>query len=150
MLDYKEHKLLMVGSIGTVILVIGCVIFQSAIDRRLYDWKLLPEPQRLTELYFNNSAHLPATYVTGTTQVFSFTVHNLEYNNMTYNYSVSSRSSNYTTTDLVSGSFYLRANLYKDIRINLTMPDLGPRGQILVSLSSPKESIDYWVSEGAQ
>jgi len=121
------------------------VLNASAIKKQLNDWKLLPEPERLTELYFNNSSNLPMTYTPNQSQSFSFTVHNVEYRNMTYYYTISVGSSQSSSTPLQRGSFYLAQNQYKNIPVSLMVPDLGSRIQIIVTLTNPSESIDYWV-----
>ena len=126
------------------------VLNASAIKKQLNDWKLLPEPERLTELYFNNSSNLPTTYTPNQSQSFSFSVHNLEYRNMSYYYTISVGSGQSSSTPLQRGSFYLAQNHYKKIPVSLAMPDLGSRTKVIVSLTNPNESIDYWVTRASQ
>jgi hypothetical protein len=130
-----------------VVIVIGAgVIFRHPIKNQLNSWKLLPEPEKLTELYFNNSSTLPSTYIPGVPQLISFTVHNLEYQNWTYHYSVTAISSSNTITSISSGTFKLSQNQYKSVPVDVAIPDLGSKVEVDVTLSAPNQSIDYLVN----
>src|SRR3989344_5879352 len=50
---------------------------------------LLPEPERLTALYFEDHLNLPKRVEKGKGYPFRFTIHNLEYQNVTYPYEIS-------------------------------------------------------------
>ena len=104
----------------------------------------MPEPEKLTELYFVNPNHLPSKYKPGQTQTVSFTTHNLEYQTTDYQYQIieASQTTNQTAT-LATGSFTLPQNLYHTISVNISTPDFGPRVKVEVVLSNVNESIDY-------
>jgi hypothetical protein len=139
--------------IGVVILggiLIG-ILEATPIRNQLNVWKLLPEPERLTELYFNNNAQLPTHYIPGQPQKTSFTVHNLEYQNTAYFYTVTAVPDGSTTsTALANGVLSLAQNQSVTTPITVTLPDLGPRVKVVVKLSNENESIDYWVTKGVQ
>ena len=135
-----------VGIVIVGVILIGIVAAQP-IKSQLNAWKLLPQPERLTELYFNNSAHLPARYTPGQPQTLSFTVHNLEYRTMSYPYTVTATpDGSQTATPLASGTLKnLSQNQAIATPLNFTLPDLGPRVKVSINLPSVNESIDYWV-----
>lgn len=121
-------------------------MFWIPIKTTLADWKFLPQPQKLTELYFTNPNSLPTGYSIGQPQIISFMVHNLEYKTKDYRFNIiESDQGGNTIKTLASGSFILRQNDFKNETINVTPVDLGPRVKIEVSLENINESIDYWV-----
>src|SRR5579862_8331355 len=86
---------------------------QQIIDQ-LNKWKLLPQPETFTELYFNNSTNLPS-YVKQNQQIkFAFTVHNLEYKTYTYPYEIYLEQNN-EKTEIKKSNFTLNQNQYKTI-----------------------------------
>jgi hypothetical protein len=143
----KRRNLTILGSV----LAIGCLtiiitLSSSAIDRQLHSWKLLPEPERLTELYFTDHAALPTSYSPGATQTVSFTVHNLEYRTTSYHFVISQRSqTGKQTLGLASGNFTLKQNQYSNQKITVSLGDLD-RSQVIVSLTPGNENINYWVT----
>lgn len=131
-------------AVGIIIIIGLGAIFHSPINHQLSGWKLLPEPEKLTELYFTQPNSLPKTYVPGQAQTVGFTVHNLEYQTTTYHYDIieSSLDNNQTQT-LTTGSFTLNQNGYKQTSVNISTADLGQRAKVEVELVNQNESIDY-------
>jgi len=107
-------------------------------------WKLLPEPEKLTELYFTRPNNLPTKYTPGQTQTVSFTTHNLEYQTVDYHYQITeqSQTTNQSQT-LASGSFTLPQDIYHTTSVSIPTADLGPRVKVEVDLTNVNESIDY-------
>src|SRR5713226_1082737 len=74
-----------------VTLIVGMLIFfnlnRASVNNELVTLDLIPKPEKLTELYFNNNANLPSS----ATQVisFAFVIHNLETTDYRYVYDVS-------------------------------------------------------------
>ena len=129
---------------------VGVIVIASLkapqIKNQLNAWKLLPQPEKLTELYYANSTQLPTTYTPNQPQSFKFTTHNLEYQDLTYHYSVTAQADgSQTTTPISTGSFNLNQNQSTTTPITVTLPDLGPRVKVTVTLTTTNESIDYWV-----
>ena len=107
-------------------------------------WKLLPEPERLTELYFTHPNSLPASYVPGQQQTVRFTVHNLEYATTDYHYViVETNQDGSQSQTLASSSFTLPQNGYKKAAVNISTVDLGSHVKLEVDLKNVNESIDY-------
>lgn len=70
----------------------------------------------LTELYLNNHTALPSTISLNKMYGFSFTTHNLEYQEVMYNYSVDAYSQNGTLLFSIDhGNFTLQNNQTKTI-----------------------------------
>lgn len=71
----------------------------------------------LTELYINNHTDLPKNVYLDKTYNFSFTTHNLEYQDVAYNYTVKAYDVNGTLiSELYSGTFTLPHNESKTIK----------------------------------
>ncbi|HVZ10874.1 MAG TPA: hypothetical protein VG941_00385 [Candidatus Paceibacterota bacterium] len=84
----KWHSIWLIAIFSLAIIGAG-YIWQRPIKAQLNDWKLLPQPERFTELYFNDPASLPYTAARSSRLGFSFTIHNLEGSDQDYHYVVS-------------------------------------------------------------
>lgn len=116
---------------------------QQIIDQ-MNAWKLLPEPETFTELYFNNSANLPSTVKIGTPLKFSFVIHNEEYQTMNYPYQVYIASpSGEQLIDL--RSITLNQNEYKTISEAFSIPTPMKRDEVIVKLTNLNQQIDFWI-----
>lgn len=136
---------------SAALILLLSIVLAPNIKTQLNAWKLLPQPERLTELYFTAPNNLPATYVSGQSQTVSFTVHNLEYRTTTYNYVISEDSLDNTTSQtLAHGTFTLAQDQSKKEKLDITLTDIGHRIKIKVDLQGRNESIDYLMNkEGA-
>lgn len=104
----------------------------------------MPEPERLTELYFAHPNSLPTKYVPGQLQTVSFTVHNLEYQTTDYTYKIVEVSTDSSQAQiLTTGSFTLQQNIYKQETVNISTADLGQHVKVDVDLVKQNETIDY-------
>ncbi len=73
----------------------------------------------LTELYLENHTELPKNVFLNKTYSFSFTTHNLEYQDVEYNYAVNAYDINNSLLfSIENGSFTLANNESKTININ--------------------------------
>jgi uncharacterized membrane protein len=143
----KKYRTYVAAFSVAIIVILGFFV-APAIHRQLNDWKLLPEPERLTELYFTDPNNLPSSYSVGQQQTVRFTVHNLEYRTTTYNYVVSDAASDGSqTSNVTTGSFTLAQNASKQVVINIVLPDVGTHGTVSVKLPEQNEAIDYLVQK---
>lgn len=133
---------------------------RQAIYDQMYDWKLIPRPERLTELYFTDHRNLPATYAPGQQQTVKFTVHNLEHRRTTYKYAVVQQTQDsQTETQLAAGTFALSHDQTQAVTTAITPTNHGGRSRITVNLtyngiafgeddpSKQTQSIHYWVTK---
>jgi hypothetical protein len=133
-----------------VIVVIGMLIFfnldRASIDNELITLDLIPKPEKLTELYFNDNANLPSSARANQTIHFAFVIHNLETIDYQYIYDVSVNT-NGTRHMLDTGKVLVKNNLYyvKNEQFDL-MNSLG-RQEVVVELTNKRQSIDFWIGE---
>jgi len=99
----------------------------------------------LTELYFTNHTSLPSEAEVNSTYDFAFTIHNLEYQTMTYQYSI---VVDYNDTERVLGvnNVTLEDNASVSVPEKFWIMDDFTRAKVSVVLSS-NESIDFWVTK---
>ncbi len=132
---------------------------KSVLAGHLHAWKLLPRPERLTELYFADHEHLPVTLGLADKQTVNFVVNNLEHETVDYTYTIFARSgANGQEAALDTGHVKLDHAASQTITRTITPPQLGRRLAIGVRLAhdepsvggdtaKPKtQSIHYWVT----
>jgi len=150
---YQKNRSATVLLFCTLILVIvvSSSWWRPALTNQLNKWKLLPEPEKLTELYFTQPNDLPSTYVPGEAQKVNFTVHNIEYQTMTYHYKIIEESQDGAQQQLLtSSSFKLGQNQYQSVSFTGPLVDMGVNTKVVVELPTVNESIDYLLIRSAQ
>jgi hypothetical protein len=134
----------MIATGGVVLLIALGTALHAPVDRQLHAWKLLPEPEKLTELYFTSPNTLPSTYTPGQTQTVSFTTHNLEYQTTDYSYRITESAPDGSRAQTVAtGAFSLPQNAYKRQNVIIPTADIGQNVKVEVELMNVHESIDY-------
>src|SRR5450631_3792014 len=113
-------------SIG-VVLVAGTLFFfnvnRAAVDNELATLDLIPKPEKLTELYFNDNAKLP-TSATNQPVSFAFVIHNLETTDYQYVYVVSVNA-NGVRHIVDSGNVMVNNNQYYTKNENFNLMNVG-------------------------
>lgn len=130
-----------------VVAVAGTLLWRTpAAQARLADWKLLPQPEAYTELYFNNSQELPSVPTTQSIS-FSFHLHNVEGATVTYPYDVVAYGANGVATVVKNGSVTLGNGIYTDVPVTFVLPkaDQTGRTEVLVILPIQNQTIDFWL-----
>ena len=133
-----------------VTLVVGMLIFynlnKAAIYNELVTLDLVPKPEKLTELYFDNNANLPSSATSNQAISFAFVIHNLETTDYQYVYVVSVNA-NGKRHIVDRGNVLVKNNQYyvKNEKFNL-MNSPG-RQEVVVELTNKQQSIDFWVGE---
>lgn len=90
----------------------------------------------LTELYIENHTGLPVNVFLGKGYNFSFTTHNLEYQDVMYNYSVEAYDVNKSLLfEVDNGVFTLADNESKTIPVNYTFDSAFKRSEIEVKIT---------------
>jgi hypothetical protein len=147
---YPSATLLLFCALVLVI-IISSSWWRPAITNQLNKWKLLPQPEKLTELYFTQPNSLPSTYMPGESQKVNFTVHNIEYQTMTYSYKIVEENQDGSQQQvLASNSFTLDQNQYQSVSFTGPLADMGPEAKVVVELPTVNESIDYLLTRSTQ
>lgn len=118
---------------------------RSAIAAQMNAWQLLPQPERFTELYFNNYLQLPKTAVARKAFSFSFTIHNLEGAPTTYPYQVYFEYPNGNQAVFEDGSVTVPDGATSSIPVAYQFPASDLVGQVVVELTSLGQKIDFIV-----
>ncbi len=108
------------------------------------------QPERFTELYFENHLTLPKNITMYQTEKFSFTIHNLEYKDMQYPYEVYIKclqiGCNGEKQLIDEGKFTLKHDKYKTIDENYTITLPTARVQIIINLiNKNNQQIHFWI-----
>src|SRR3989344_1552895 len=132
-------------SIGIISCLIGFMLFygigrQDAIIAQLHAWRLLPEPETLTEAYFEDHLKLPQKVVKGSSYPFRFTIHNLEYKDTLYAYEVTAIEAA-NKENIASGSVNLKHDEYKTIDASFSAKREYGRTKIEVNLQGRNQPI---------
>jgi hypothetical protein len=141
-----------------IVLCSGIFVFSKpALASRLEAWKILPRPERFTELYFAIPEQLPSTFMSARSQPVSFTVHNLEEQKTIYGYRIVAKASSKQQV-LAHGQFALAHGESKNITRPILLPPLDERIEVQVVLeyqgiqsghnapSLETQSIHYWLN----
>lgn len=110
----------------------------------LASYHLLPEPETLTELYFEDHLNLPKKLVLNKSYNFSFTIHNLEYKDMTYSYQISAISNEWTEK-ITKGEKTLKHDEYATIPVEFKLKNKADRVKIEVNLIDLSQPIHFWM-----
>lgn len=143
----KQLTLLLSGAVLATILFLLVFIDKNAVIAFLNKHNLLPQPERFTELYFEDHETLPKQIIATEEADFKFTVHNLEYEPFTYDYKVEAISTQESKL-LDQGSFTLEHDTYKTLAntISTSTEEANIRTKINVSLENKNQSIHFWVN----
>lgn len=118
--------------------------FYSFLEREQF----IPHQEAFTELYFTDSAALPATIVKGDKVAFSFTIHNLEGHAMAYPYDVFVVPSTTTSTVmLASGTSTLANGERTNITVQLSFAKSLNRSEVVVRLPESDKKIRFHVNK---
>lgn len=122
-------------------------------------WRLLPRPERVTELYFTDHRQLQDRTSFDAPQIVEFTVNNLEHQATTYTYTLSVVSEDSPEERQLSrDSFSLAHDRSKSIANSVDLPP-HKRAVIKVDLeyksiangddtaSAQRQSIHYWTTD---
>lgn len=140
------------------LLGIGAIGFlnRTALAKEAHNWHILPQPERLTELYFTEPNQLPNG--SSSEQMIAFTVRNLEYQTTTYTYTILAESEDEDEVEHVlgEGAFTLNQNQSGTTSKTVRLPSLSGRAKVRVVLdyegfnakggvlASHRQSIHYW------
>ena len=142
---FKRASLL-VGAVLVVEMLFFLNVNRASIYDKLVTFDLIPKPEKMTELYFNNNADLPDSATSNQEIHFAFVIHNLETTDYQYIYVVFVTTSG--TTHIVDrGTVLVKNNQYhvKNEKFHL-MQSLG-RQKVTVELTNKQQAIDFWIGD---
>lgn len=130
-----------------VMLVICVILFalyslRGAIFNKMDDLKLIPQPEKFTELYFEKYADLPNSISTNTPVSFSFTIHNLEGQDMNYPYNMYIKD-DFGTTTVKSSSVLIKNQEYKTITESYKFKSVNSQKTLFVELPSKHQELHF-------
>jgi hypothetical protein len=133
-----------------VTLVAGVVIFcnlnRAAVDNELINLDLIPKPETMTELYFNNNAKLPSSAPENRVISFTFVIHNLEMTNYQYAYEITVNT-NGTRHIIDSGNILVKNNQYYIKNEQFKLANASEKQEVVVELLNKQQSIDFWIGD---
>ena len=143
---FKLASVLMIG----VTLVVGMLIFynfnQVAINNELATLDLIPKPEKLTELYFNDNANLPGSATGNQGISFAFVIHNLETTDYQYVFEVSVIA-NGTRHIVDSENVMVKNNQYYVKNEGFYLMNSPGRQKVVVELTNKQQSIGFWTGK---
>jgi hypothetical protein len=139
---------LLFSLLGVVLLVGVFILFnvnKVLIHDQLIALDLLPKPEKLTELYFNDGANLSSSVTANRSIQFSFVIHNLEATDYQYTYAISVNA-NSTRQIVDSGIAFVKNEQYYVKYEKFTLIQVSGRQNVVVELTNKRQSIDFWIS----
>ena len=105
---------------------------------------LKPQPERYTELYFDQPATLPSVWPAKPVG-FAFHVHNVEGRPVTYHYTVLETSATGVQTTVQAGQLALASDAAQDVAVQLALPVAKTRTEVTVVLPDQQQQIHFWI-----
>lgn len=103
-----------------------------------------PQPERFTELYFNQPQQLPSVWP-GKPVAFAFHVHNVEGRGMTYNYQVLEATAADPQLAVKQGRLALASGGEQDVPVQLVVPEAKVRTEVTVLFPDTQQQIHFWI-----
>jgi hypothetical protein len=117
---------------------------KSAVYAELNTLNLIPQPERFTELYFEDASNLPRKTVAKQGISFSFGIHNVEYATTVYPYEVDFEYPDGSEVAIAQGTVTLASNASTTIPVTYVFQDSNVTGKVVVTLPSENnQSIDF-------
>jgi len=138
----------LIGFAAGCLLYAALILFrnQGKVEARLKEWKLLPMPETLTELYFEDHLKLAQYLDSSKPYKFSFTIHNLEYKTMTYRYRVTATSAQGSSI-WDEGEVSIPHDAKRTISESIFDKILRTRTKVEVILVDQNQPIHFWLDK---
>jgi uncharacterized membrane protein len=125
-----------------VLVIVGVLLGQNKTISHAFYLATTKQPERFTELYFNNSINLP-TQITAT-KIYSFSFHVTNHEAETESYAAYvTILQNGHPSQLQITKFTLPDGAGQDVTVHFTTPKAGTALELIVSLPANAESIDF-------
>lgn len=139
-------RLLSVCCLLAALIAVGIVLFWPRQGWLLP--ALTPQPERFTELYFEDHLNLPKQVEFNTSYPVSFTIHNLEGRQMTYDVQIEleGETSESPQVNLLTQTVDVSADESKTVTIELRVPALfSEHAKMIVNLTNLDQTIHFWM-----
>lgn len=144
-MNFKLYKILLVF-LFIIATIVFLYMYKSAIYKQIYEQlnnlRLIPIPERFTELYFENHANLPKEIIKNEKIFFSFTIHNLEGVDMEYLYAVYFKN-NYGKTIVEQNIAFVKDNEYRTITESYIFKSSSAEEILFVELIDKRQEIHF-------
>lgn len=120
---------------------------RAEIYAMLYDNKLLPINEKLTELYFEDYLNLPTKIVAAEKVNFSFAIHNLEGEAREYPYTVFVKSLDNRLIVIEQKSVTLSDGETKIVTVSYEPTETIPGGTVNVDLNRMNQQIHFLIAD---
>ena len=131
-------------------LVVAMLLFYNLNSATIYNelaaLDLIPQPEKLTELYFNDHTNLPTSATSNQAIAFAFVIHNLEATDYQYTYAVSVNA-NGIRHIVDSGNVLVKDNQYYVKNERFTLLNSPGSQKIIVELTNKQQSIAFRTGE---
>ncbi|MFW5703295.1 MAG: hypothetical protein ACOCXQ_00480 [Patescibacteria group bacterium] len=137
------------GLIGFALLLMGSGIlvlnYQQQILSLMNQYKLLPQPERFTELYLNEHLNLPTIVAEDQIASASFTIHNKEHRKVTYPFVVKQQVDDFHEI-IGSGEAELRQDEQITIPFKFALASPEAKTKIEIALLNTNQTVHFWVN----
>ncbi len=154
----RKQLVLLVVAVVAFMLVTG--LGQLLFVRQLHAWRLIPQSERFSELYFTHHDDLPMFALPDSEQRIDFTIRNVERQTTEYRYRILARAADSAGNRvLTEGVQRLAAGAEAEVTRSVTLPPLGKRVALEVQIEygsrgmfgqdaphMATQSIHYWVT----
>ena len=127
-------------------MLIFCNLNRASIYSELVTLDLIPEPEKMTELYFSNHTYLPGTATSNQEISFAFVIHNVETTDYQYVYEVSVNA-NGTKHIVDSGKVLVKNDQYYVKTERFHLLKVPGSQEVVVELTNKRQSIDFRTGE---
>lgn len=103
------------------------------------------KPETFTELYFENHLNLPSKVMLKEPYSFSFTIHNLENQDMAYPYEVYIDEGKGKKLILDKNNITVQKNAFITIQEGFILNQSITRDKVIINLTAKNQQIDFWI-----
>ena len=132
--------------IGAILIYIG----RTQIYTEMENLKLIPEPEHFVELYFTNPLAIPHAAVPNVQQPLAFTLHDVGGSTTTYPYEIYFEHTDGTRDPLATGNITLGGDETRSITVTYTLTGAETQGEVVVTLTSLNQQIDFHLPDANQ
>jgi len=137
---------LLIGAILTVGMLVFFNLGGVSIRNELVALHLLPQPENLTELYFDTHERLPKSLTEKQSVSFAFVIHNLEATDYQYAYIVAIQSQGMSQI-VDRGNILVKDGQYYTKTENFMLKDTAKEQKVVVELTNKGQSIHFWIGK---